>query len=1199
MYREKRINIYYIMFGILALLSALFSIFVNKISPNVLVHASSSSQHYETLSGSVVVPIAGIEGTSTSVTFDSLGIDGSDITSETLYTISWVYPATQETRTATDVTLPYTMDTSIPIGSNTISCTQTMSLIQNGFQFDTTNVFVNITISSIKVVPEVHTLSIYSGINNENVEQMSLTKFDDTSSIDTSFANIDGYNIVGWYTDAELTNEYTFGTNITNDVSLYPKYEEITYTIKFYNVNSYSALGTLSYKSSYESIVWSAIRGLETTPTIDDVTGLTHCGWSLSKGLKSDSTNFIDIDTYIFTSDTVLYSVVTRNTYTATFLDAFGDTFKCVDYLYLSKISAVSEMPGVDGYEFKFWTDSREVYKNCFASSVYMKDNLTFYPVFKTLESNALRKVRLVNEGDIDYATNSSYVQNYLDYDTCFIGVYHGVVSRVCSCVTNYNPSNATFFVINDRDSIMSISEFNYSFNILSSSDGATYGDYFYKLYQSGTSKYCLDNFILPKYLDVYVSTLSNIEDICLATTTYSSYLPFSNYSVLENINITYVDGDNSETITYGLDETIEFPVLEDKEGYRFAGWSFYDESIGLMRYPLESSEVYKDSTLYAIWEKACTIEVQFYLTNIDNCIGSFSMSVYQNDVYDVDFIYNNFYELDFEYIRYVKLKYFAFELSDLVFYDDSGEAYLNKYTHLNEWGPKDDDIVYISCDYSYAVNFGRRKVSSEIYLECNLPFKITKHVYSSFSNKNYDLRKLNPYFTEDGFYMYEDALLYTFTPGFEDWQIFCIHNDDPSIVQMGPHMICYDYMMVFDYDDYFRDRVYVDYNLEFSDGVIILDLVYTPTRLVTLNYRTYYVDDTYKETYTIADVSITLPFHDGAEFNVEDFYNKAIFDVDLNTYVTDWHVDVEGKEFYDQINLFKFVGWDKELPTTITSDGVYTAIYETNKDMSQIKYYDKTGELIETKVGVIELINIGDLVVDTSLLDAYLECWRNFMLMRFGSVYNNFKDVFEFEAYYNSLSKAYVNTAYSRQTMKFSVSQICPQVKIDKVSNVQEFSCNIVSQSCIYVGGDYFDDDYVYVVNPFEKIYNPEDTHIYVTYGFILGTIVDVQDTINPGDDNIETTVNKYDEIVDKVEKFFDDLWNTLEDAWVWAKWIVLGIIILILINPITWILKTLYKLISGAFKAIGSLFTKDKKTTRKPNNSLYSKSTKRTRKK
>lgn len=42
-----------------------------------------------------------------------------------------------------------------------------------------------------------------------------------------------GYNFVAWYTDAEFKNEYEFGKKITEDLTLYAKWEEIEYTLTF------------------------------------------------------------------------------------------------------------------------------------------------------------------------------------------------------------------------------------------------------------------------------------------------------------------------------------------------------------------------------------------------------------------------------------------------------------------------------------------------------------------------------------------------------------------------------------------------------------------------------------------------------------------------------------------------------------------------------------------------------------------------------------------------------------------------------------------------------------------------------------------------------------------------------------------------------------------------------------------------------
>ena len=48
----------------------------------------------------------------------------------------------------------------------------------------------------------------------------------------------EGYNFIGWYTDKELTKEFVSGTTLTGNVTLYAKWEKVTYDYTKYDNNT-------------------------------------------------------------------------------------------------------------------------------------------------------------------------------------------------------------------------------------------------------------------------------------------------------------------------------------------------------------------------------------------------------------------------------------------------------------------------------------------------------------------------------------------------------------------------------------------------------------------------------------------------------------------------------------------------------------------------------------------------------------------------------------------------------------------------------------------------------------------------------------------------------------------------------------------------------------------------------------------------
>ena len=84
----------------------------------------------------------------------------------------------------------------------------------------------------------LYTVNLYSksgsiGQSFELVEGNSVTE----EAIDESFDLVDvGYRLTGWYFDSDYTEEYAIGTSINKNqgvINLYPKYEPITYQIKY------------------------------------------------------------------------------------------------------------------------------------------------------------------------------------------------------------------------------------------------------------------------------------------------------------------------------------------------------------------------------------------------------------------------------------------------------------------------------------------------------------------------------------------------------------------------------------------------------------------------------------------------------------------------------------------------------------------------------------------------------------------------------------------------------------------------------------------------------------------------------------------------------------------------------------------------------------------------------------------------------
>jgi uncharacterized repeat protein (TIGR02543 family) len=116
-----------------------------------------------------------------------------------------------------------------------------------------------------------------------------------------------GYTFTGWYTLASGGVQYTDGTAVTADITLYARWTIISYTVTF-NVNGGNALGA---GQGSRSVNYGAAIGTLPVPTR---AGYTFSGWYT---LASGGVQYTD--TLIITADLALYAHWTIISYTVSF----------------------------------------------------------------------------------------------------------------------------------------------------------------------------------------------------------------------------------------------------------------------------------------------------------------------------------------------------------------------------------------------------------------------------------------------------------------------------------------------------------------------------------------------------------------------------------------------------------------------------------------------------------------------------------------------------------------------------------------------------------------------------------------------------------------------------------------------------------------------------------------------------------------
>ena len=142
----------------------------------------------------------------------------------------------------------------------------------------------------------------------------------------------DGYEFEGWYTDKTFSNKISFPYEVTEDQTLYAKWEKNKYTVHFDTDGG-------TYVS--DMIVSAIDRSPETTKD-----GYEFEGWYTDKTF-SNKISF----PYEVTEDQTLYAKWEKNKYTVHF-DTDGGT-----YVSDMIVSAIDRSPETtkDGYEFEGW----------------------------------------------------------------------------------------------------------------------------------------------------------------------------------------------------------------------------------------------------------------------------------------------------------------------------------------------------------------------------------------------------------------------------------------------------------------------------------------------------------------------------------------------------------------------------------------------------------------------------------------------------------------------------------------------------------------------------------------------------------------------------------------------------------------------------------------------------------------------------
>jgi len=175
----------------------------------------------------------------------------------------------------------------------------------------------------------------------------------------------DGYTFAGWYSDEALTSAYNFDTAVTNDLTLYAKWELKTYTVTF-NSNSGSAVDSATVN-----------HGATVTEPAEPV----RENYNFVYWYSENENEAYDFETAV-TEDLTLYAKWKINTYTVTFNTNCDITMgnRTVDYGDTVNEPTITR----DGYTFGGWyTD--EALTNAYDFDTAVTSDLTLYAKWEAI----------------------------------------------------------------------------------------------------------------------------------------------------------------------------------------------------------------------------------------------------------------------------------------------------------------------------------------------------------------------------------------------------------------------------------------------------------------------------------------------------------------------------------------------------------------------------------------------------------------------------------------------------------------------------------------------------------------------------------------------------------------------------------------------------------------------------------------------
>jgi len=404
------------------------------------------------------------------------------------------------------------------------------------------------------------------------------------------------YTFVGWYTDAELQNEYDFSSAVTENVRLYAKWEGDIYAVTF-NSNNGSAVNA-------QDVEYPNCATKPTDPTRENY---VFMGWYLNGSLYDFSA--------IVTDDITLQA---QWGHTVSFDTDGGSVIEAQNVI--DGETAYSRWPYKQYYNFDGWYLNDMLYN--FDTPVTQDITLTAHwsIVHYTVSFDA-NGADMVPEQDV--ARNSTVTEpteptrdGYF-----FCGWYQISDSGLGYAVDEYDfstPVTEDMTLTAVWKKIYKVTYSNVTGDVFTASE-VTEGDL------AVTPNVSLTGYTLQGwYVDPTCTSTYDFNEPVMSDLTLYATMEINTYTVTFNTNCDATIA--ARTVEYG--ETVSEPVIV-RDGYTFAGW--YTDAALTSEYDFATA-VTEDLTLYAKWEADTAEESETPIDDTDSTVNEETSAVVNAD---------------------------------------------------------------------------------------------------------------------------------------------------------------------------------------------------------------------------------------------------------------------------------------------------------------------------------------------------------------------------------------------------------------------------------------------------------------------------------------------------------------------------------------------------------------------------------------